>query len=169
MSWRWPAAGARGGGHQQQLPMNADSRARGGDQRLVLHVSPSPVMRRRENPPARAPPAGRVRRLTSPSIPHPRSHRPPGGRVATAGRSDGSNPFSGAYSRSPGGGNWGIVTAGGILDQGEEESRVGNRGVVTAGGILDQGVRPITMRRFLLLFLSCMMCFYIQSPQRVVS
>jgi hypothetical protein len=140
-SWSRPAAGAQGGGHRQQFPMDAGSR---GSVRQPAARAPQLPPRRQSCAavsfcqPAPAP-AGRVRHLASPSIPHPRSHRPPGGRVATVGRLDGSNPFSGAYSRSPGGGNWGIVTAGGILDQGEEESRVGNRGVVTAGCMLDQG------------------------------
>jgi hypothetical protein len=90
------------GGRQQALgevvtgsssPWTPAAEGRGGDQRLVLYVSPPPVMRRRENRPARAPPTGRVRRLASPSIPHPRSHRPPGGRVAAAG----SDPFARAH------------------------------------------------------------------------
>jgi hypothetical protein len=38
-----------GGGHRQQFPMDAGRR---GNQRLGLHASPPPVMRRRENLPA---------------------------------------------------------------------------------------------------------------------
>jgi hypothetical protein len=48
-------------------PWTPAAEARGGNQRLALHAPPSPVMRRRENLPARAPPAGRVRHLASPS------------------------------------------------------------------------------------------------------
>jgi hypothetical protein len=100
------AAPGRGGGQQQALgevvtdssssPWTPTAEARGGDQGLVLHASLLPVKRRRDILPARAPPTGRVRRLASPSRPHPHSDRPPGGWVAAAGQPAGSDPFSGA-------------------------------------------------------------------------
>jgi hypothetical protein len=133
-SWSRPAAGARGGGHRQQLPMDADSRARGGDQQLGLHASLPSVMRRHENRPARGP-SRRPRPPPSFTVDSPSSLTPATRRTGCSGRPAGSDPFSGASPRSPGRGNWGVATAGCMLDQGEEESRVGNRGVVGAARI----------------------------------
>jgi hypothetical protein len=79
------AALGRGGGHREQLPVDADSRRSG--RRPAAHAPQLPP--RRQScaaasfcQPAPAP-AGCVRHLASPSSPHPRSHWPPRGRESS--------------------------------------------------------------------------------------
>jgi hypothetical protein len=127
-SGRWsPAAAARHGRRQQRSRRHPAARA----PRLASHAPP------RDSAGPR--PSRRPRPLPSFTVESPSSLTPATRRTGCSGRPDGSDPFSGAYSRSPGGGNRGVVTAGGMLDQGEEESRVGNRGVVTSGCMLVSG------------------------------
>jgi hypothetical protein len=121
-------------------PWMPAAEGRGGDQPLVLHSCLPAASHAPPRASASPRPFHRLRPPPSFTVDSPSSLTPATRRTGCNGRPFGRlEPFLGAYSRSPGGGNRGIVTAGGMLDQGEEESRVGNRGVVTAGCMLDQG------------------------------